>query len=401
LCRLLVITTLYPNPVFARHGIFVETRLRQLLASGDINATVVAPVPWFPFRKRAFADYSKYAEVPREDVRDGVKVYYPRYLVIPRVGMLLTPFFMALSLFWTVKRLRRKGLEYDLVDAHYYYPDGVAVSLIAGFLEKPFLVTARGTDINLIPEYRIPRRMIMWAARRAAASITVCRALKERMVELGAEPEKIHVLRNGVDLEFFRPRDRELCRRKVGATRATLVSVGHLIERKGHNFVIEALRYLPETDLLIAGDGEQEANLRAQAEKLGFENRVKFLGALSQAELVEIYNAADILVLASSREGWANVLLEAMACGTPVVATNIWGTPEVVAKPAAGVLVDERSGEAIARGVEKLFANYPSRSETRFYAEGFSWEDTVAGLREILATATESSEQALMQDNLK
>jgi teichuronic acid biosynthesis glycosyltransferase TuaC len=382
---LLVITTLYPNPVQQRHGIFVETRLRHLISDGSVTATVIAPVPWFPFNSSAFPEYSNYRKIPRTETRNAVEVHHPRYLVIPRIGMLLTPFFMALSLFFSVRKLRKNGGRFDVVDAHYYYPDGVAVALISRYLGKPFLVTARGTDINLIPQYAMPRRLILWAAKKAAASITVCQALKDAMVELGAAPEKIHVMRNGVDLQLFRPLNRDRCRKKYALSRTTLLSVGHLIERKGHNLVIDALRYLPDIDLLIAGDGEEEANLRAQVARLNLGDRVTFLGAVGQQELAEVYSAVDAMVLASSREGWANVLLESMACGTPVVATSIWGTPEVVTDPVAGVLVEQRSGQSLADGVSQLLANYPLREATRAYAETFSWDDTITGIKQLLS----------------
>ncbi len=381
--RLLVISSLYPNAIQPRHGIFVETRLRRLLAAGDTEAVVIAPVPWFPFSIPGVR-YSDYAQVPGSEVRHGIEVHHPRYLVIPKVGMVLTPILMALALLVTAARLRASGVRWDVVDAHYYYPDGVAVAMLSRFLAKPFTVTARGTDINLIPQYRIPRAMILWAAEKAAASITVCAALRDRMVELGAEPKKIRVLRNGVDLETFRPLDREACREKYDITGFTLLSVGHLIERKGHNHVIDALTYLPDVDLVIAGDGEESERLHQQAERLGLSRRVRFLGAVGQDELAEIYTAVDIMVLASSREGWANVLLESMACGTPVVATDIWGTPEVVTERAAGVLVESRSGQGIAEGVSNLRAELPARDATRAYAERFSWDDTVDGITRLL-----------------
>jgi glycosyltransferase involved in cell wall biosynthesis len=148
--------------------------------------------------------------------------------------------------------------------------------------------------------------------------------------------------------------------------------------------VIEALQQLPGYELLIAGDGEESANLQALVARLGLSERVRFLGALTHQQLRDVYNAADALVLASSREGWANVLLEAMACGTPVVATAIWGTPEVVRTPAAGVLVGQRTARALAEGVQALFAQYPHRPDTRAYAEKFSWDDTVAGVYALL-----------------
>lgn len=396
--RLLLISTLYPNTGQPRHGIFVETRLRHLLADGDIAATVIAPVPWFPGKASWAPQYAQFAGVVSEEERHGIKVYHPRYLVIPKIGMLLTPLFLAISVFLQVRRLRREGLSYDLVDGHYYYPDGVAISLLARYLGRPFTVTARGTDINLIPEYRLPRRMILWAADRAAASITVCRALKERMVEIGASPEKIHVLRNGVDLEKFRLMDRGSLREKFAMTRTTLLSVGHLIERKGHNHVIDALVDLPDVDLMIAGDGEESEALKQQVSQLGLDERVRFLGALDQQQLAEVYNAVDIMVLASSREGWANVLLESMACGTPVVATSIWGTPEVVAEPAAGVLVEERSGAGLAAGVRALLENYPAHEDTRSYAERFSWDETVAGIKRLFDEVLTPTDTRLKAD---
>jgi teichuronic acid biosynthesis glycosyltransferase TuaC len=144
-------------------------------------------------------------------------------------------------------------------------------------------------------------------------------------------------------------------------TRRTLGSVGLLIDRKGHHLAIQALRSLPDTDLLIIGDGPQRSALESLAKSQGVSDRVRFLGLLDQTRLAEVYRAIDALVLASSREGWANVLLEAMACGTPVVASAVWGTPEVVASPNAGVLMNSLDVPGVVNGVNKLFADYPNR----------------------------------------
>jgi glycosyltransferase involved in cell wall biosynthesis len=187
------------------------------------------------------------------------------------------------------------------------------------------------------------------------------------------------VLRNGVDLDLFKPVDRERARAELGMSGPTLLSVGGLVERKGHHIAVEALVHLPEVQLLIAGDGEERTALGALAQSLGVSGRVRFLGVIDQATLRKYYGAADALVLASSREGWANVLLEAMACGTPVIATRVWGTPEVVAAPEAGVLMRERSAPALADAYRELFADYPQHSATRRYAERFSWDDTTSG----------------------
>ncbi len=389
--KLLVMSTLYPNLAQPRHGIFVETRLRQLMASHPVEAVVVAPVPWFPFSDKRFPRYVDSRNIPMVEERHGVTIYHPRYLVIPKIGMLLTPLFLALAFLWQMLAIKRTGYNFDLVDGHYYYPDGVGIALISRLFKVPFTVTARGTDINLIPAYRLPRKMILWAASKAAASITVCAALKDEMAKIGAVKEKINVLRNGVNLELFHPQDRDKCRDKWGIKGKTLLSVGHLIERKGHHLVVAAMRDLPDCNLLIAGDGEEQDALNVLVKQHGLEQRVRFLGALDQNQLSEVYSAVDVMVLASSREGWANVLLESMACGTPVVATNIWGTPEVVATAEAGLLVPERTSGSIAKTVANLFQEYPDREATRRYAELFSWEETCNKLYALLNGLSEAN----------
>ncbi|MGI9510430.1 MAG: glycosyltransferase, partial [Geminicoccaceae bacterium] len=169
-------------------------------------------------------------------------------------------------------------------------------------------------------------------------------------------------------------------RRRWHVSRRTLLSVGHLIERKGHDLVIRALEHLPEVDLIIAGDGPERGRLQRLAAKLGLDERVRFTGVLAHQDLPSLYSAADALVLASSREGWPNVLLEALACGTPVIASRNWGTPEIISAPEAGHLLGERTPEAIAQAFHRLTRSPPDRTRTRQFAEGFSWDATTDGL---------------------
>lgn len=377
--KLLTFSTLFPNAEKPNHGIFVETRLRYLLASGRAQSRVVAPVPWFPSRHPRFGRYAGYAKVPAVETRTGIQVQHPRYILAPKVGMTLAPFLLAQSVKSTVRGIIDSGYDFDLIDAHYFYPDGVAAVMLGRLFKKPVVITARGTDINLIPRYSLPRKQILWAARHAHGMITVCNALKEEMVGLGIDAGRITPLRNGVDLQRFQPVDRAAVRASLGMNAFTLLSVGLLEPRKAHDLIISALPKLPDTQLLIAGSGPERGRLEALARRLNVTQRVKFLGALPQAELRSYYGAADAMVLASSREGWANVLLESMACGTPVVASNVWGTPEVVAAPEAGVLMTERTPHGVAEAVNRLRANYPSHEATRRYAEMFSWDDTTQG----------------------
>jgi glycosyltransferase involved in cell wall biosynthesis len=294
--------------------------------------------------------------------------------------MLLHPFLMAAGAFSTLRRLRAEGFEFDLIDAHYFYPDGVAALLLGKWFGRPVTITARGTDLNLYPRrFPLVRRMISYSARRAAASIAVSSALAETLRELGAAPERIHVLRNGVDLAIFRPVDRAAARGELGLSGPVLVSVGHLIERKGHDLVVEALAMLPGCTLLVVGEGPQRTALSRLAVRLGVADRVRFLGEIAHERLPAIYGAADLLVLASSREGWPNVVLEAMACGTPVIASQVEGVPEMITSRDAGLILPERSAAAIAAAVEALLADSPSRAATRRHAEAFSWVATTQG----------------------
>jgi glycosyltransferase involved in cell wall biosynthesis len=293
--------------------------------------------------------------------------------------MALSPLSMYMAVRATVRRMCDGGHGLDLLDAHYFYPDGVAAALLAREFKLPLTITARGTDINLIPRYPLARRMILWAAERADALVTVCEALKSELIALGVAAAKIRTLRNGVDLEMFRPLPKRQVRDKLGLTGPTLLSVGALIPRKRHDLVIRALPLIENATLVIAGSGPELETLRRLSRSIDVEDRVRFLGNVPHQQLPEIYSAADILVLASTREGWANVLLEAMACGTPAIATNVWGAPEVIRAEAAGRLLDHPTPEALACAVRRLLADPPERAETRRYAEAFGWDATSRG----------------------
>jgi teichuronic acid biosynthesis glycosyltransferase TuaC len=376
--EIVTFTTLYPNSAQPHHGIFVENRLRHLVSATALNARVVAPVPYFPFSAPMFGRYAIYAKVAPRETRAGLSIEHPKYPLLPKIGMTLVPRFLAAASCPVLKRLQREH-DFDLIDAHYFFPDGVAAVRLGQRLDKPVVITARGTDVNLIPQLPRPRQMILAAARQAAGIIAVSQALKDALVALGVVDEKITVLRNGVDLVLFHPGARDATRARLRLSGPVLLSVGHLIERKGHDLVISALPSLPGYVLLIAGEGPERPDLERLTAELKLSDRVRFLGAVPHSELHGIYASADALVLASSREGWPNVLLESMACGTPVVASDVWGNPEVVSCPEAGVLMRQRNPEGVAAAVKQLFEGRPDRDATRRYAEGFSWNATSEG----------------------
>jgi glycosyltransferase involved in cell wall biosynthesis len=403
--RILTFTTLYPSVARPTHGIFVETRLRKLVESGAVSARVVAPCPWFPSSSPKFGRYSTIARVPPVETRHGIEIEHPRYPLLPKIGMSSAPLTLFAAVLPRLRHQLRTGKDFDVIDAHYFYPDGVAAVLLGRALGRPVVVTGRGTDLNLIATYAVPRRWMQWASRHAAGLVTVSGGLKQRLVALGTPAARVRVLRNGVDLAVFRPAsDRAARRRALGFVRPTLLAVGNLIPLKRHALIVEALAHMPGIDLAIAGDGPERPRIEALTRRLGLADRVRLLGRVPQEELPGIYGAADLLVHPSLHEGWPNVLLESMACGTPVVATNFDSVSEIVGAPESGRVVAATTPARLAEEVNGFLATPPSREATRLYAENFDWQGTtlgqidlfseICGPSETIAPAVSASDRA-------
>lgn len=391
--RTLLFSTLYPSAARPIHGVFVETRLRELLQTGQVETKVVAPVPWFPFKGKKFGVYGKYAETPKTEHRNSIEIFHPRYLLPPKVGMNIAPYSLARSALPVIRKIIRDGFDFDLIDAHYYYPDGVAAGIIANALGKPFIVTARGSDLNLIAQYPKPRCLILETAKQAKASIGVSSGLMQVLSSLGAEASKLRIMRNGVDLERFQPIEQAKARDRLGLPNdcRILLSVGNLIELKGHDIAIKALAKLNNNErLVLVGHGPERSALQELADKHQLSERVMFAGQVPNEELAYWYSAADALLLCSSREGWANVLLESMACGTPVIATNIPGTNEVIKHDAVGRLMSRRDDEALLAAYADLFSKPIDKIAIREYAEQFGWDVTTQAQIELFQEISRS-----------
>ena len=376
--RILTFTTLYPNAARPEQGVFVENRLRQLLTSDEISARVLAPVPYFPFRGERFGRYAAFAKAPRSETRFGIEIDHPRFLTIPKLGMAASPFLLYAGSRPAVARMLRAGQVFDLIDAHYFYPDGVAAVMLGRAFNLPVAVTARGSDINVIPDYAVPRRLIRWAAGHADGLIAVSCTLAAKLSELGIERSRITVLRNGVDPALFRPTA------PFGGQDRTppsplAVSVGNLVPLKGHDLAISTLSEIPELSLWIVGAGPERNRLETLARSLGVQKRVSFLGVIPHERMPEIYSAANILILASEREGWPNVLLEAMACGARVVATNVSDVPNIITGPVAGAWLMERSRPALVRALREVLVTPIAREQTRAHALNYTWDATSKG----------------------
>ncbi|MCB1954759.1 MAG: glycosyltransferase [Rhodocyclaceae bacterium] len=385
--RVLSFTSLFPNCEQPRHGIFIRTRLAELSRSDEVALRVIAPIPWFPFRAERFGRFGAYARVPGEECWGDLRILHPRYLSVPRLGRLSNPVAMAVGSYRAARGLIAAGFEFDLIDAHYLFPDAVAASFLARWLDKPLMVTARGSDLNQWPELPAPRRAMIRMARQASACVAVSASLARRYAVLGVPAANVSVIRNGVDTDLFHDRDREGCRSALGLEGHVVLSVGNLIELKGHHLVIEAIAQMPHSTLVVIGEGQEYAALRALCNRLGVEERVRFVGVIPQDALRRYYVAADALVLASRSEGWPNVLLEAMACGTPVVATPVGAAPEIVTSRAFGRLLPGRDAGSVRGSLIELRATGVDRLRVREHAQKFGWAAVTAAQIECMRRA--------------
>jgi len=374
--NILVLTTLYPNNVQHRHGIFIENRVKELVKRyPDAKVKVVAPVPYFP-SWLPVNSYKQYSQVVEKEIRADIEVLHPKYWVIPKVGMNITPYFLYQTSLKAIKEVQQTGFVIDVIDSHYFYPDGVVASWVGKKLNIPVMVTARGSDINLIPENRIAKKRIIKAITNVQASAAVSQALADKMAKLAPLAKAPIVLRNGVDLDFFTPEaTKPTLPCHINDDESLLLSVGNLVELKGHHLVIEALTLVPKAKLIIIGEGEMRTELEQLVIKLNLQGRVFFTGNIQQDELPGYYAAADVLVLASSREGMPNVLLESLACGTPVVATDVGGSAEVVTQKDIGELLPVRSVKSIAQALSSILSNRVRAEEVRFFSQALGWDD--------------------------
>ena len=389
--KILVFTSLYPNNVWPRHGVFIKERMTHFAKNGNSQIRVIAPVPYFPPFK--INQRWLYSQVARSEEIDGVKVQHPRYLMIPKVGMVLHGLLMFLSLYLIVKRVQ-KDFDFDLIDSHYAYPDGFAAVLVGQLLKKPVIISARGSDVNLFRTFPVIQRLLRFSFLRAERVIAVSRALKDTILRLNIPEDKVEVIPNGVDLEKFKEIPTYEARQRLQLQgKPLLLSVGNLNPNKGFDKLIKSIRILTEQDnqkdihLVIIGEGASLKSLQGLVRSLGLDEHVSFAGGVPHQELFLWYSAADIICLASGREGWPNVLLEAMACGKPVVATSVGGIPEIVSSDQLGILV-KRNEMEIAKGISTALSKNWNRQEIRKYAETHTWNRVTDSLSAIFRSVT-------------
>ncbi|HVO65293.1 MAG TPA: glycosyltransferase family 4 protein [Syntrophales bacterium] len=374
--KVLTFTTLYPNNVWPNNGVFIKERMTFFAKLNGVEVKVVAPVPYFPDIR--LGSRWRYSQVKSHQLIEGLEVYHPQYFMTPKIGMS----FYGLTMFWSVlpvvKKIQRE-FNFDIIDAHYLYPDGYAATLLSNYFKKPVVVSARGSDINLYGTFPIIRKFLRQTLLKANKVVAVCQALKKGIVQLGVPEEKVSVIPNGVDSYKFCPAPKEEIRRRLKLLdKKIILSVGHLTPNKGFDYLIKALKIL-QTELnkesvylVIVGEGEFRKELEKTISLLNLEEDVKLAGAIPHEELRDWYSAADVFCLASQQEGWPNVILESLACGTPVVATSAGGIPEIISSNSVGILA-ERTEQDIAQKISIALKQSWNRDEIVKFAEEYTW----------------------------
>lgn len=369
--RVLSLSTLFPRPDKPGFGRFVARQFDALVERGDVDLTVVSPIAQ-PLRGGA----------PTIDRTRAYPVHYVPFASVPLLGARWNPALIARAVLPLIRRLHAEA-PFDLIDAQFFYPDGPAAARIAATLDLPLTIKARGSDIHYWGERPFARHQMLSAAWQSKGQLVVSGALRNDMAALGMSADKIAVHYTGLDHGLFHPRERSAARAGLNlpADAPLLASAGNLIPLKGHALAIEALAEIPTARLAIAGTGPEADRLKALAARIGLAERVHLLGALGPEDIAQLLAAADAMVLPSENEGLANVWIEALACGTPLVITDVGGAREVVTSPSAGRLV-ARNPAAIAAGVHEVLAAAYPQAEVAAHAARFCWEANAAQLAE-------------------
>jgi teichuronic acid biosynthesis glycosyltransferase TuaC len=387
---LVVLSTLFPSAQEPIAGVFIKERMFRV--AKRLPVTVISPQPWFPFQglvRRWRPDYRP-ARAAFEAI-EGVEVHRPRFFALPGLLRRFDGFSVALASWGVLRRLRKAGRA-DVLDVHFAYPDGYAGYLLSKWSGLPCVITLRGKEERLKRVEALRLRMAA-ALKHATGVIAVSAALRQVGIELGAREDSSMLIGNGIDLTKFYRVPRTEARRELGIPddAQVLVSVGGVGERKGFHRVIECLPALlkdhPKLLLLVVGgpspDGDWTERLRQMIEDKKLHDHVRLLGPLPPQALKTPLSAADVFVLATRYEGWANVFLEAMACGLPVVSTQVGGNAEVVCRDDLGTLVPFDDPVAFTRETHRALLHAWDRAAIQAYARANTWDRRIDTLVEV------------------
>ena len=394
-----MLTTGFPRYSGDLFGSFI-LQLARALVEQKLEVAIVAPHA---------------ADAARSEAWEGVQIRRFRYvwpatwqrlaygggipsnIRVSWISRLQIPFFL-ICFWWAAIGACRRS---DLVHCHWTV-SGLVACLAMRLYSRPVILSVRGSDVHLMTG-----RALGWLNRRICRCMDVVIAVSEdiaaKLERAGVDRKKIRVVYNGVGSEFS-PRDRQMARRELGLpeSRFIVIFVGLLVPVKGVEFLLEALPLLNDSNVycVLVGDGVSQSELEAKARDLGIAEQVQFVGRRAASEVPLWISSADVLALPSLSEGRPNVVLEAQACGIPVVATRVGGTPELVRDGQTGLLVEPGSAASMARGLGRLLGDAPfrdsiGRAGRAMVEEGDStWEASAAKVHDIYRELLPGSEAA-------
>ena len=383
--RVLVLSSRYPDAVRPMAGNIIERQTLALAARRDVDVQVVAPLAVNPFPLSLLPRHRRLRDLPRVETWNGLRVHRPRYATIPKLAG-AQPFLLARRLLPLLRALRRE-FAFDVLAAQFFWPEGPAAVSLREILGVPVSVKGRGPDVETWATHGTAGPRIVEAGRRADGLLAVNAELKRHMERLGMPSERIAVHYTGLDRNLFRP-GRAAAKQALGISGPLLLSVGNLIPRKGHDLAIAALAHLPDATLMIAGNGTLDQQLRETARALGVEERVRMMGLVPYTEMPALYAAADVTIHAASIEGFANARVESLACGTPVVTSDVGAPEELIQSPEAGAIVP-RDAASIAAAAQRFILAPQPEWVVAAAVDRFSWdrnaEELDAHLRALIA----------------
>ena len=390
--RILTFTSLFPNSQAPNYSIFLLQRISHLASRGN-EITVVAPLPYAP-KLLGSTSVGRVSSLPKEETIGGLHVYHPRYPLLPKVSMPLHALLMSMGCYGAVRKLHRQN-AFDCIDAHYVFPDGVAAILMGRSLEIPVTVTARGSDIHTFTRFKTILPQIRWALRNANGRAAVSSSLAKIMDEIQPSTDGTKVIGNGVDTQRFSVEERRSARNRLGLNQdeELVVSVAALRQVKGPDLLLRAAALLRQSGrrcrVMFVGVGPELPSLQRLARQLECEEVVTFAGQVNNQDLRLYYSAANVSCIPSRNEGWPNVLLESIACGTPVVATRVGAAVEILADADLGLLVDP-TPESICDGLRRALDRKWNQDQLVGYASTQTWDDVAAATEHFLERSVES-----------
>ena len=376
--NILLISNLFPNFEQPERGIFTYHIARELKKKCTI--TVISPLPWSPRIPYLPKQWSIFSVIPIRAHFKEFEVYYPKYFMVPLIG----DYFSYLSLYFSLSHFFRSKIfaeKIDLINVHWAYPDAVAVEKIARQFQIPVIVSLLGSDVNRDMHKPYFCRLIKKTLKNCAQVVTVSGELKKAVINHGIREDKISVINNGVDLDKFPIRDKIQCRSELGLKQGQyyIVFVGRLEPVKGVGTLLEAVNAnrekLSRVKIILVGDGSLSQKLKQDCIKNNLHDIFIFAGHQRHDTISKWYGAADLFCLPSLNEGHPNVIMEAIASGRPVVASDVGAISEFVTDKV-GALFQAGNSKSLGEALENVISKNWSPEQIRNLVVTMTWQDS-------------------------